>query len=351
MMADAKEDPVRKGIVLLVVCCLLIGGGPLRACATEPAGDVIITVSAAGDVTHGGDRRRGKDLFAAELRRQEGDYAFPFRNVQPIFAQDDLTLVNYEGALTFADPATDNTYSFAGKPDNAKALSLGSIEAVALDNNHVFDHGRRGYADTQQALADAGVLYSGNGQSATYAAKGVRIGMLTYNTLRQGYSALHKRLPGDIQRLREEGCRLVIVSYHWGEEREYLPHERQIELGRATIDAGADLVLGHHSHVINPIERYKGKYICYSLANFSFAGNANPSDKDTFIFQQRFRVSASAVEDGGMRIVPCRVSSVEDRNDFAPTPYDADEAERIAEKLAELGAGLEYALKAYPLAW
>ncbi len=313
--------------------------------------EVVITLSAAGDVTHGGDRRKGTDLFRDELARQEGDYAFPFRNVRSIFVADDLTIVNYECALTKTKSATDNTYSFAGSPENAKALVLGSVEAVALDNNHVFDHGTRGYEDTQQALADAGIRYSGNGLGSVYETQGVRIGMLSYCTLRSGYGGIQKRLAGDIRALRDQHSELVIVSYHWGEEREYVPHERQIELGRATIDAGADLVLGHHSHVINPVERYNGKYIVYSLANFSFAGNSNPSDKDTFIFQQRFRIGLGGARDAGMRIVPCSISSTEGRNDFAPTPTGAEEAARIVRKLTELGAELKYGLKEYPLSW
>ena len=93
--------------------------------------------------------------------------------------------------------------------------------------------------------------------------------------------------PEALAALRAQGCQIVIVSYHWGEEKDYVPNERQVPLGRATIDAGADLVIGHHSHRINPIEVYKGKYICYSLGNFSFAGNTRPDDMDTFIFQQR----------------------------------------------------------------
>lgn len=313
--------------------------------------EITLTISAAGDVTHGGDRRKGSDLFARELERQDGDYAFPFRNVRSLFEADDLTIVNYECALTKTKPVTDNTYSFAGSPENAQALALGGIEAVALDNNHVFDHGQRGYTDTQAALREAGIAFSGNGLSSVYQVKGVRIGMLSYCTLRTGYATLAKRVPGDIQTLRDQGCGLVIVSYHWGEEREYVPHQRQLDLGRATVDAGADLVLGHHSHVVNPIEQYKGKYIVYSLANFSFAGNANPSDKDTFIFQQRFTVTQDGVKDAGMHIVPCRVSSIAERNDFAPTPYGKEDAERIAQKLADLGKGMKYALEAYPLGW
>ena len=317
--------------------------------------EVLLTISAAGDVTHGGDRRKGADLFAKELARQGGDYGFPFRNVLAYFSADDLTIVNYEGALTDTKSATNNTYSFAGPPRNALALALGSVEAVALDNNHVFDHGKRGYADTQDALRGAGILFSGNGQSAIHEtqAGGVRIGMLSYCTLRTGYGAIYKRLPGDIHALREQGCALVIVSYHWGEERTYTPNQRQIDLGRATVDSGADLVLGHHGHVINPVEYYNGRYIVYSLANFSFAGNINPADRDTFIFQQRFRVTRDGAQDGGMRIIPCSVSSIQERNDFIPTPYGPADAERVVEKLAELGKDkkMDYALTEYPLEW
>ncbi len=323
----------------------------LPAEPAAPPTDIVLTISAAGDVTHGGDRRKGSDLFAAELKRQNGDLAFPFRNVRDLFADDDLTLVNYEGTLTTARAATDNSFSFAGLPEYARALSLGSIEAVALDNNHVFDHGEQGYVDTQQALAAADIVYSGDGTPGIVTAQGVKIGMLSYRTFDGGYARIRERLPIEVAALRAQGCTLVIVSYHWGEERAYVPHDRQIALAHETIDAGVDLVLGHHSHVINPIERYKGKYICYSLANFSFAGNSNPSDKDTFVFQQRFRIVGGTALDAGMRIVPCRVSSVAETNDFAPTPFGPENARRVVEKLIKLGKQIEGGLAEYPLGW
>ena len=341
---------MRRRALLLGICtllaCLACG-----ASAEPPVPPAVITISAAGDVTIGADTRKRTNLFAAELARQEGDLGFPFRNVQAIFSHDDLTLVNLECALTNRPSATQNTFSFAGKPEHVQALVLGSVEAVALDNNHVFDHGVRGYADTQEALHEAGIVFSGNGEAGILEARGVKIGMLSYRTFDGGYARIRKDMPGAIAALRAQGCSLVIVSYHWGAEREYTPNQNQVTLGRETIDAGADLVLGHHSHCINPIERYKGKYICYSLANFSFAGNSNPADKDTFIFQQRFLVTADGVQDAGIRIVPCRISSVTERNDFMPTPYEAEDAQRVADKLVTLGEKLPYALRAYPLDW
>ena len=132
-------------------------------------------------------------------------------------------------------------------------------------------------------------------------------------------------------------------------------------LGRATIDAGADLVLGHHSHRMNPIEEYKGKYICYSLGNFSFAGNTRPDDMDTYIFQQRFRVypQTGVVENEGFRIVPCSISSQEKVNDFKPTPADETHSAEIVERLLELNKQLEKTYKStgvtavseYPTEW
>ena len=307
-------------------------------------GSVIVTISATGDVTIGGDtRKKTTSIFDKQLANEPSGLSFPLENVRPIFAADDLTIVNFEGTLTDTKSATKNTYSFAAPPEYVQALSANAVEAVSLENNHIMDHGEQGYADTCQTLADAGILYSGHlGSSVLTTDTGVKIGMLSYQTFNGNYPKIYAALEGDIAALREQGCQLVIVSYHWGEEKDYIPNERQVPLGRATIDAGADLVLGHHSHRMNPIEVYNGKYICYSLGNFSFAGNIRPDDMDTFIFQQRFRVAADgSVSDAGMRIIPCSISSQEKVNDFKPTPKDEAGAQAIVERLLELNAKFE----------
>ena len=236
-------------------------------------GSVIVTVSATGDVTIGGDTRKsGKSIFDKQLAQEELGLDFPLSNVRDIFEADDMTLVNFEGTLTNTKSATKNTYSFAAPPEYVQVLTSASVEAVSLENNHVMDHGDAGYRDTCQTLSDAGIVYSGHLGSSTYTTDtGVKIGMLAYQTFNGNYKNIYASIEGDIQSLRDAGCNIVIVSYHWGEEKDYVPNERQVPLGRATIDAGADLVIGHHSHRMNPIEIYKGKYICYSLGNFSFA--------------------------------------------------------------------------------
>ncbi|MEG2253458.1 MAG: CapA family protein, partial [Clostridia bacterium] len=160
------------------------------------------------------------------------------------------------------------------------------------------------------------------------------------------------KIPNDIQALRDQGCEIVIVSFHWGDEMDYKPNDNQVRLGHATVDAGADLVIGHHSHRINPIELYNGKYICYSLGNFSFAGNNKPKDMSTFIFQIKMRVKDGVVSNDQIKIIPCRISSRKDYNDFAPTPYDKGEnIEAVIRTLRDNGKNLEYALTDYPLVW
>ena len=325
-------------------------------------GSVIVTISATGDVTIGGDTRKsGKSIFDKQLEKEPSGLSFPMENVADLFAADDMTIVNFEGTLTTTKSATSNTYSFAAPPEYVQVLTSGNIEAVSLENNHIMDHGETGYADTCQTLENNGIVYSGHLGSAIYTTDtGVSIGMLSYQTFNGNYPVIYNAIEGDIAALRSAGCQLVIVSYHWGEEKDYLPNERQVPLGRATIDAGADLVIGHHSHRINPIEEYNGKYICYSLGNFSFAGNIKPDDMDTFIFQQRFRVYPDGrAQNEGFRIVPCSISSQESVNDFKPTPKEGEAAQAVVDRLLELGAKLEKtykstgvtAVESYPTQW
>lgn len=326
-------------------------------------GSVIVTISATGDVTIGGDTRKGgTNVFDKQLELEPSGLDFPFENTRAIFEADDMTLVNFEGTLTNTKSKTKNSFSFAAPPEYVQVLTSGDVEAVSLENNHIMDHGEQGYEDTCQALRDAGILYSGHlGSSIFTTETGVDIGMLSYQTFNGKYPAIYEAIEGDIQMLRDAGCELVIVSYHWGEEKDYVPNERQVPLGRATIDAGADLVIGHHSHRINPIEEYKGKYICYSLGNFSFAGNTRPDDMDTYIFQQRFRVypDTGVVENEGFRIIPCSISSQEKVNDFKPTPATQEHSAAIVERLLELNKKLEKnfkstgvaAVSSYPTEW
>ena len=320
----------------------------------EPDGSVLITVTATGDFTIGGDTRKSTDIFNNELKRQNGDLNFTMRNVRDILMADDLTIVNFEGTLTestyIPSSKRDNQFLFSAPPSYVTMLSDNGIEAVSLENNHVQDHGEDAYQETINTLVYAGIEYSNSTHIGVYEAKGVPIAMLSYLCIDR-YEQLWDKVPEDIAAAKAL-YPIVIVSFHWGNELDYTPTDNQVRMGHLAVDAGADLVLGHHSHRINPIEQYKGVYICYSLGNFCFSGNNKPSDMTSFIFQTRFRLRDGEITGEGFRIIPIRISSRTDRNDFIPTPLTRETAiDSVLSTLQSNGRKLEYAVERYPLEW
>ena len=279
----------------------------------EADGSILLTMTFAGDMTIGSNvQSSGTSIFEKELEKQKGDINFPFRNVRDILLADDLTMVNFEGTLTTEGrnpDKTGNEFLFRADPSYVDMLPAGGVDTVSLENNHVLDMGDSGLEETKETLLAAGIPYASEGEPAILTVKGVKIGSLAYQTFGGRHDELIAKVPGDIQALRDQGCDIVIVSYHWGAEKDYYPNDNQVRLGRATVDAGADLVVGHHSHRINPIEYYNGKYICYSLGNFSFAGNNKPSDMTTFLFQIRMRLRDGEATSEAFKIIPCRISS------------------------------------------
>lgn len=360
--ALATQDNEEVSITIFDAEGLIVSEESAHASAEVPDaelgenGAITLTMSFTGDVTIGSNvQHNGKSIFEKELDRQKRDINFPFRNVKSIFSEDDLTLINFEGTLTTEDRNPDkrnNSFLFRADPSYVSMLSDNGVESVSLENNHVLDMGAAGLRETKETLVDAGISFACEDQPAIIEIKGVRIGSLAYQTFGGRHEEIIELLPREIDDLRDQGCDIVIVSYHWGDEKDYKPNSNQIRLGRSTIDAGADLVIGHHSHRINPIEYYKGRYICYSLGNFSFAGNNKPDDMATYIFQIQMVVENGKARSDAFRIIPCRISSTVDYNDFAPTPYtEESDIEQLLEKLKENGRRLEYAVSEYPLEW
>ena len=317
-------------------------------------GSSIITITCTGDFTIGGDSRKRKNIFEDELKEQGGDINFTMRNMRDTFLDDDLTLVNFEGTLTESTyvPSNkkDNQFLFSAPPSYVTMLSDNGIEAVSLENNHVMDHGQEVYEETQQVLSDAGIVWSNSEHMGIFECKGIQIAMLSYLCIDR-YDKLWDKVPADIAAAKAV-YPLVIVSFHWGNEKAYAPTNNQIKMGRLAVDAGADLVVGHHSHRLNPIECYKGVYICYSLGNFCFAGHSKPDDMSSFVFQIRFKVRDGVCTSRGFRVIPIRISSLTSRNDFIPTPYTTGaNIDSVLTVLKNNGRKLEYAVADYPLDW
>lgn len=304
---------------------------------TPEVQETTITISAAGDCTLGTDEGFNyKRSFKGKYDAVQ-DPAYFFQNVQPVFAQDDLTIVNMEGTLTEKTTREPKQFAFKGDAEYAKILTAGAVEAANLANNHSFDYGKKSYEDTITALEAEGISSFGYERTAVMDIKGVKVGLAGVYELAEHIDCKQDLLD-NIASLKEQGAQIIIVSFHWGQEKENVPSDVQVELAHAAVDNGADLVLGHHPHVLQGIEEYKGKNIVYSLGNFCFGGNSAPSDMDTMIFQQTFTVKDGKLqEDNVTNILPCKISSAyeEGYNNYQPILAEGEQKEKIFERLSE----------------
>lgn len=297
---------------------------------------VSLTLSVVGDCTLGTDETFDYDTsLNAYYENYGADYFL--QNVKDIFSADDLTIANFEGTLTDSDEREDKTFAFKAPASYASILTGGSVEAVNTANNHSHDYGDQSFDDTLAALDDAGIVHFGYDETAVMNVKGIKVGLVGIYEL---YDHLEReqQLKDNIAKVKADGAQLIVVIFHWGNETETVPDSNQTTLGRIAIDEGADLVCGHHPHVLQGIETYKGRNIVYSLGNFCFGGNSSPSDMDTMIYQQTFTIDADGVKkDNVTNIIPCSISSAayDGYNNYQPTPAEGDEATRILGKINE----------------
>ena len=297
---------------------------------------VSLTLSVVGDCTLGTDETFDYDTsLNAYYENYGADYFL--QNVKDIFSTDDLTIANFEGTLTDSDEREDKTFAFKAPASYASILTGGSVEAVNTANNHSHDYGEQSFDDTLAALDDAGIVHFGYDETAVMDVKGIKVGLVGIYEL---YDHLEReqQLKDNIAKVKADGAQLIVVIFHWGNETETVPDSNQTTLGRIAIDEGADLVCGHHPHVLQGIETYKGRNIVYSLGNFCFGGNSSPSDMDTMIYQQTFTIDANGVKkDNVTNIIPCSISSAayDGYNNYQPTPAEGDETTRILGKINE----------------
>ena len=295
-----------------------------------------LTLSVVGDCTLGTDETFDYDTsLNAYYENYGADYFL--QNVKDIFSADDLTIANFEGTLTDSDEREDKTFAFKAPASYASILTGGSVEAVNTANNHSHDYGEQSFDDTLAALDDAGIVHFGYDETAVMDVKGIKVGLVGIYEL---YDHLEReqQLKDNIAKVKADGAQLIVAIFHWGNETETVPDSNQTTLGRIAIDEGADLVCGHHPHVLQGIETYKGRNIVYSLGNFCFGGNSSPSDMDTMIYQQTFTIDADGVKkDNVTNIIPCSISSAayDGYNNYQPTPAEGDEATRILGKINE----------------
>ncbi len=258
----------------------LLSGNELRvllADLREPTPSLVLV----GDIMLAGRSRR--------FIKQHGP-RYPFEAVLPILERSSIVVGNLEGPLTRRprSPSTRN-FSYRLKPELAKSLKEAGFKVMALANNHLLDCGRQGVLDTLDALTQVGLHPVGAGPDEKRAydpvvqiADGRRVGLLNYywnprtaakEKLAGSAKDTTEKLRGGIGGLKKEAEKVVVI-FHWGipYEQEPLPEDRV--KARYAIDCGADAVIGHHPHVLQPFEVYHGHPIFYSVGNFAF-GSAN----------------------------------------------------------------------------
>ncbi len=226
----------------------------------------------------------------------------------------------------------NKTFVFSGPEEYVQIMTSSSVEAVTLANNHSEDFGAEGYENTKRVLEESGISYVEKKSTTLFTTEGGLVIGLYADCFNFSQSDIEK----NIDLLWEQGADIVICAFHWGAEGAYQPNDKQIRYAHAAIDAGATLVVGNHPHVLQPIEAYNGGLIYYSLGNFSFGGNDHPKDYDSAVIQQQIlREADGTVRIGETIIVPIRISSAEDRNNYQPIPYpvDSEEYNRVLEKL------------------
>ena len=293
--------------------------------------DGFFTLTFVGDCTFGSTAATW-EYESSFIQVVGDDYRYPFAKVVDIFENDDFTLANLEGPLTEVGEPMQKQFVFRGLPAYTAILTENSVEAVTIANNHILDYGFEGRSATMEALKEAGVAYGAREQTFLYTTEsGLTVGVYCDDF---AFDRVH--IADSIAALREQGAEIVICAFHWGQEQTYEPTQNEIDWGHIAIDAGADIVAGHHPHVLQPVEYYKNGVIFYSLGNFSFGGNTNPADSDTAILQQEvFRGPDGTMNLGTLTVIPCSVSSTKGQNDYQPMPLEegSDAYNRVMEKL------------------
>ncbi|MFQ5966139.1 MAG: CapA family protein [Acidimicrobiia bacterium] len=274
----------------------------------------------------------------------------PLREVLPLLRVPDLTLVNLETAV--AEPsfgsARDKEFTFRSPPQSVDVLREGGIDGVALANNHALDFGREALGRTLELLDAGGVGRAGAGGNAAeayapmvFVREGTRVAVLSFSRILPGtWAALSDRagvasghaIDKTVKAIEDSSqvADVVVVMVHWGLELAACPLRYQRELGQTWIEAGADLVVGSHPHVLQGVERVGESWIVHSTGNFAFP-SANRESADTALFRFTFHDDTVSLTVDPLRIVSGR-----------PQPATEVAAARILDQLSRRSFGFEF---------
>lgn len=296
---------------------------------TKPK-DFNIKLSFTGDMMLAAYKNEtSKNNFNGYANREEPEYFL--EKVRHIFEADDFTIVNLENVFTDKKlPAREKDHSpafwFYSKTSNVEILTCASVEGVSLANNHTNDYGKQGREDTIATVENAGLQYGEDEHIMLFEKNGFKIAVICH-----GLWGNYQIEP--IQNLikkADEYSDFQIVFYHGGTEKKHAPEQWRKNASRKLVDAGADLVLGNHPHVLQPREIYNGVEILYSLGNFCYGGHSQPENR-TMIYQVELTIDYENLEitNSTSNIIPCYVYTTT-YNNFQPAPIeDEQKAQRV----------------------
>lgn len=292
-----------------------------------------ITVSFVGDILL--DRGVRKAI-------EEKGYDYPYEIVKNIFKKDDITFGNLECPILTKGKAVYKRPEliFKADPQNASALKKAGFDILNIANNHTMDYGSEGLLSTIDILKENNIKTVGGSRNYNTARKpvyirkkGNTIGFLGYSVFPpEGYIVSSNRpdvarvdydkISSEIKMAKEK-CDFLVVSFHWGNEYDFFPSERQKELAHKVVESGADLVIGHHPHVLQGVEKYKDKYIFYSLGNFVFDRQIQKGTNETIIT----KVDIQDNKIKNIKLIPIKII------DCQPRIAKGKDAEYIIERL------------------
>ncbi|CAM3513309.1 CapA family protein [Marinicrinis lubricantis] len=310
----------------------------------EPTGSggSSVSISFVGDVMFSGK---------VEPIMEEYGYDYPYSRLGDSLSCADITVANLETPISLrGEPIEEKEWVYRSSPDALPALAEAGVDLVNLANNHILDYGWDAFYDTFDYLNESGIEYVGAGKNEAEAYQykvieqnGIKVAFLGFSrVVPEGSWKAGPEKPGvaetydytrPVQAIEkaEKEADVVVVLTHWGDERSDLPNEIQSELSHRYIDAGADLVVGGHPHVLQGFEPYEGKWIAYSLGNFIFTTNTVEKTWETVILN----AECSKTGDCSLSVQPILTK-------FAlPTPMEPDAAKQLLERLSSISIGAE----------
>lgn len=327
---------MKRMVSVILFCALLLGLSFSEEVQKEqgaaPVYESSVLFTFGGDCVLGNDRGHAKHPQSFDNVVLQNGLDWPFSKIKHIFENDDFTLLNLECVLQDNENGfKKRQHNFRGKTEYVNMLVNADVEGVNVANNHFIDYTRSGKKSTIAALEKAGVFYSGYGYLDIREINGYKVGFggIRETTYRQKPDIVKR----EIEKLKKEGCDIIVYSMHFGREYDRTHNKLQKKMAHQAIDLGADIVIGNHVHVVQGIETYKDGLIFYSFGNLVFGGNRNLTEFEAMLAQLRMSKSKDGHKKMELTIIPVLTTGAMPENDFCPIIAEGKHKQSVLDKI------------------